>query len=39
MAQNAVQDNRGDPGEISGSIALGKITIKASVTVIFEIKK
>ena len=39
MTQNAMQDNRGGPGEISGSIALGKITIKASVTVIFELKK
>jgi len=38
MTQNAIQDNRGGPGEISNSIALGKISIKAGVTVIFEIK-
>lgn len=38
MAQNIVQDARGDAGEISDTIALGKISIRGNVTVIFELK-
>lgn len=38
MAQNIVQDARGDAGEISDTIALGKISIRGNVTVVFELK-
>jgi uncharacterized protein len=39
MNQNVVQDIPSGSGNISESIALGKISIKASVSVTFELKK
>jgi uncharacterized protein YggE len=36
---NIVQEGRGDSGEISDTIALGKISIRANVAVTFELKK
>lgn len=38
MAQNVVQDARGESGEITDTIALGKISIRGNVTVTFELK-
>lgn len=39
MSQNIMQDVRGGSGEISDTIALGKISIRATVGVTFELKK
>ena len=39
MSQNVMQNIESGTGEISETIALGKISIKANVTVIFELKK
>jgi len=39
MTQNVIQNVQDAPGEISDSIALGKISIRANVNVIFELKK
>jgi len=39
MNQNAMQNVQGGPGEISDTIALGKISIRANVAVTFELKK
>ncbi|MGA2058931.1 MAG: SIMPL domain-containing protein [Thermoguttaceae bacterium] len=39
MAQNAIQDMSGNRGEISDTIALGKISIHANVTVTFKLKE
>ncbi len=39
MPQNAIQNVQGGPGEISETIALGKISIRAGVSVIFKLKK
>ncbi|HBC87060.1 MAG TPA: hypothetical protein DCZ94_08910 [Lentisphaeria bacterium] len=39
MSQNVVQNVQGGSGEISESIALGKISIRANVNVTFELKK
>jgi len=39
MSQNVVQNISTDSDQISETIALGKISIKASVTVTFELKK
>ena len=39
MSQNVVQNVQDGSGEISDSIALGKIAIRANVTVTFEMKK
>jgi uncharacterized protein len=39
MAQNSIQDMSGNGGEISDTIALGKISIRANVTVIFKLKE
>lgn len=39
MAQNAIQNVQGGSGEISETIALGKISIQANVSVTFELKK
>ncbi len=39
MTQNAVQDAGGRAGEDSDTVALGKIGIRASVTVSFELKR
>jgi len=39
MAQNTIQNVQGGPGEISETIALGKISIRAGVSVVFELKK
>jgi uncharacterized protein YggE len=39
MSQNIVQNVQGGSGEISETIALGKISIRASVAVIFELSK
>ena len=38
MAQNAIQDMSGNSPEISDTIALGKIAIRANVTVTFKLK-
>ena len=38
MAQNVIQDTRGSGGEDLQSMALGKISIRASVSVTFELK-
>jgi len=38
MAQNVIQDSRGSGGEDLQSMALGKIAIRASVSVTFELK-
>jgi hypothetical protein len=39
MSQNVIQDVRPASGEISDTIALGKISIRANVMVTFEMKK
>jgi len=39
MSQNAVQNVSGGSGEISETIALGKVSIRANVAVTFELKK
>jgi uncharacterized protein len=39
MTQNVMQDIPGGSGEISDTVALGKIAIRASVTVTFELTK
>jgi hypothetical protein len=39
MSQNVIQNIESNPGEISETIVLGKISIKANVTVTFELKK
>lgn len=39
MSQNVMQNIESGGGEISGTIALGKISIKANVNVVFELKK
>lgn len=39
MSQMNIQVNRGGSGEITESIALGKLTIKANVTVTFELRR
>jgi hypothetical protein len=39
MSQNVVQEAPGGSGEISDTIALGKISIRAAVTVTFELRK
>jgi uncharacterized protein YggE len=39
MSQYNVQVDRGSAGEITDTIVLGKLTIKANVTVTFELKK
>jgi uncharacterized protein YggE len=38
MSQNVMQNIESGMGEISETIALGKISIKASVNVTFELK-
>jgi hypothetical protein len=38
MSQMSIQVDRGDTGEITESIALGKLAIRANVTVTFELK-
>ena len=38
MSQNVMQNIQGDGGEISETIALGKISIRANVAVTFELK-
>jgi len=38
MSQNVIQDTRGSGGEDRQSIALGKISIRAGVSVVFELK-
>jgi uncharacterized protein YggE len=39
MSQNVIQNVQGGSGEISDTIALGKISIRANVAVTFELKK
>jgi uncharacterized protein YggE len=39
MTQNAIQDLRGGSGEVLDTIALGKIAIRANVSVTFELRK
>ena len=39
MSQNVMQNIESGTGEISETIALGKISIKANVNVVFELKK
>ena len=39
MSQNVMQNIEGGTGEISETIALGKISIRANVNVVFELKK
>ena len=39
MSQNVMQNINNNPGELSETIALGKISIKANVNVTFELKK
>jgi hypothetical protein len=39
MTQNVVQNAQGDPGETGDTIALGKISIRASVGVTFALLK
>ena len=39
MSQVMVQADRGDPGETTDSIALGKLNIRANVTVTFELEQ
>ena len=39
MSQNVMQDVRGNSSEISDTIALGKLSIRAGVSVTFELKK
>lgn len=39
MSQNAIQNVQGGSGEVSDTIALGKISIRANVSVTFELKK
>jgi uncharacterized protein YggE len=38
MSQNVIQDTRGSGGQEPESMALGKISIRASVSVVFELK-
>jgi uncharacterized protein len=38
MSQNVIQDTRGSGGEDPQSMALGKISIRAGVSVVFELK-
>jgi uncharacterized protein YggE len=39
MSQNVVQDARGASGEVSDTIALGQISVRAGVAVTFELKR
>ena len=39
MSQNVIQNVQGGSGEMSDTIALGKISIRANVSVIFELNK
>ena len=39
MSQNVAQDMRGNSGDVSDTIALGKLSIRAGVSVTFELKK
>jgi uncharacterized protein YggE len=39
MTQNVIQEVSNGGGEIPGTIALGKISIRANVTVVFELKE
>jgi uncharacterized protein YggE len=39
MSQNTAQDMRGVSGDVSDTIALGKLAIRAGVSVTFELKK
>lgn len=39
MSQNVIQDVRGGQGEITDTVALGKISIRANVSVTFELRK
>lgn len=39
MTQNAIQNISSESGEISDTIALGKISMRANVVVVFELKK
>jgi uncharacterized protein YggE len=39
MSQNVVQNVQGGSSEISETISLGKISIRAAVTVTFELRK
>jgi len=39
MSQNVMQNAPADPGETGDTIALGEISIRASVGVTFELKK
>jgi hypothetical protein len=39
ISQNVIENVPGDSGEISETIALGKISIRAAVTVTFELRK
>ena len=39
MTQNVVQNIQSEGSELSETIALGKISIRANVTVIFELNK
>lgn len=39
MSQNIIQEAPGNTGEISDTIALGKIAIRANVSVVFELKR
>jgi uncharacterized protein YggE len=39
MTQNTIQDVRGGSGEVLDTIALGKIAIRANVSVTFELRK
>jgi hypothetical protein len=38
MSQNVIQDTRGSGGEDLQSMALGKVSIRAAVSVTFELK-
>ncbi len=38
MSQNVIQDMSGQGGDVSDTVALGKISIRAGVTVTFELK-
>ena len=39
MSQNVIQNVNNSSEQISETIALGKLSIKANVTVVFELKK
>jgi hypothetical protein len=39
MSQNVVQANEGGPGTAGETVALGKIAIRAGVSVTFELKQ